>query len=464
MAEEAKEYTEDMQKLYVEFLLSDSELYGRCQAIIDSEYFDRKFRKSVKFIQEHVDKYTTVPTIDQLKANTGVEFTLVKDVDERHQEWFLDDFEQFCKHKALANAILGSTDLLEENQFGAVEKIIKDAVQVSLAKNLGTDYYNEPADRLRNLKSKNGGTSTGWTSMDNKLFGGFNKGELNIFAGGSGAGKSIFLQNLALNWSLMGLNVIYLSLELSENLTAMRMDAMGTGYSTKDLFKNLDDIDLRIKMQRKKAGAIQIVQLVNGCTVNDIRAYLKEYTVQTGIRPDCILVDYLDLMMPAQRKVPPSDLFIKDKFVSEELRNLAVELDLIFATASQLNRGAVDEIEFDHSHIAGGLSKIQTADNVIGIFSSRAMRERGRVQIQFMKTRSSSGVGQKLDLEFDLNTLRISDLPDEEQESSPAGDIYATLKKKSTLSKVKAGLVENQVIEDNVNHSDKLRSMLKGMD
>ena len=158
MAEEVKEYTEDMQKLYVEFLLSDSELYGRCQAIIDSEYFDRKFRKSVKFIQEHVDKYTTVPTIDQLKANTGVEFTLVKDVDERHQEWFLDDFEQFCKHKALANAILGSTDLLEENQFGAVEKIIKDAVQVSLAKNLGTDYYNEPADRLRNLKSKNGAT------------------------------------------------------------------------------------------------------------------------------------------------------------------------------------------------------------------------------------------------------------------------------------------------------------------
>ena len=200
----------------------------------------------------------------------------------------------------------------------------------------------------------------------------------------------------------MDLNVIYLSLELSEHLTAMRMDAMGTGYSTKDLFKNLDDVDLRIKMQKKKAGAIQIVQLVNGCTVNDIRAYLKEYTVQTGIRPDCILVDYLDLMMPAQRKVPPSDLFIKDKFVSEELRNLSVELDLLFATASQLNRGAVDEIEFDHSHIAGGLSKVQTADNVLGIFTSAPMRERGRYQIQFMKTRSSSGHGQRVDLQFDI--------------------------------------------------------------
>jgi len=463
MAEEQKEYTEDMQKLYVEFLLSDSELYARCQAILDAEYFDRKFRRSVKFIQEHATGYSALPTPDQIEAQTGVKFTLVKDVDERHQDWFLDDFEQFCKHKALANAILSSTDLLEENQFGAVEKLIKDAVQVSLAKNLGTDYYVDPADRLRNLKTLNGGTSTGWETMDTKLFGGFNKGELNIFAGGSGAGKSIFLQNLALNWSLMKLNVVYISLELSEQLTAMRMDAMNTGYSTKELYRNLDDVDLRIKMQRKKAGAIQIAQLVSGCTVNDIRAYLKEYTVQTGIRPDCILIDYLDLMMPVQQKVLPSDLFIKDKFVSEELRNLAVELDILFATASQLNRGAVDEIEFDHSHIAGGLSKIQTADNVIGIFSSRAMRERGRIQIQFMKTRSSSGVGQKIDLEFDGNTLRISDLPEGEEES-PVEDIYAKLKKKSTLSKVKSGLADNQVVDDQVDHTDKLRKMLKGME
>lgn len=454
-----KEYTEDMQKLYIEFLLSDSELYARCQAILNAEYFDRKLRKSVKFIQEHVNGYSVVPTPEQLKAQTGVEFTLVKDIDARHDEWFLDDFEQFCKHKALANAILNSTDLLEENQFGAVEKMIKDAVQVSLAKNLGTDYYTEPAERLRNLKTLNGGTSTGWQTMDSKLFGGFNKGELNIFAGGSGAGKSIFLQNLALNWSLMKLNVIYVSLELSENLTAMRMDAMNTGYSTKDLYKNLDDVDLRVKMQKKKAGSIQIVQLTSGCTVNDIRAYLKEYTVQTGIRPDCILIDYLDLMMPAQKKVPPSDLFIKDKFVSEELRNLAVELDILFATASQLNRGAVDEIEFDHSHIAGGLSKIQTADNVIGIFSSRAMRERGRIQIQFMKTRSSSGVGQKVDLEFDLNTLRLRDLSEEDQEEQTSGSIFESIKKKSTMNKIH----ENQTVDESVDHADKLKSLLKSI-
>jgi hypothetical protein len=119
-------------------------------------------------------------------------------------------------------------------------------------------------------------------------------------------------------------------------------------------------------------------------------------------------------MMPKSKKVSPADLFIKDKYVSEELRNLAVESQMLMATASQLNRASVEEIEFDHSHIAGGLSKVQTADNVFGIFTSRAMKERGRYQLHFMKTRSSSGVGQKVDLEFDVDTLRIKDLIEEE--------------------------------------------------
>jgi len=107
---------------------------------------------------------------------------------------------------------------------------------------------------------------------------------------------------------------------------------------------------------------------------------------------------------------------------------------LFYANDILTHNSAVEEIEFDHSHISGGLSKIQTADNVIGIFTSRAMKDRGRYQIQFMKTRSSSGVGQKVDLEFDVDTLRIKDLVDESESSSaPQSTIYEKLKKTSTV-------------------------------
>jgi hypothetical protein len=43
------------------------------------------------------------------------------------------------------------------------------------------------------------------------------------------------------------------------------------------------------------------------------------------------------------------------------------------------------------------------------------MRERGRYQIQLMKTRSSSGVNSKIDLEFDVDSLRIRDLGEDEE-------------------------------------------------
>ena len=120
------------------------------------------------------------------------------------------------------------------------------------------------------------------------------------------------------------------------------------------------------------------------------------------------------------------------------MRNFSMETQTVFVTASQLNRSAVEEIEFDHSHIAGGISKIQTADNVIGIFTSNAMRERGQYQLQLLKTRSSSGVGSKINLVFDRDSLRISDsdLDDDDlavgtQDASKVTDI---LKRKTTIS------------------------------
>jgi len=217
------------------------------------------------------------------------------------------------------------------------------------------------------------------------------------------------MMNIALNWLQQGLSGVYITLELSEELTSLRTDAMLTNMSTKDIRKDIDTTELKVKLVSKKSGNYQVKGLPAQSNINDIRAYLKEYQIQTGKRVDFVMIDYLDLLMPVSAKVSPNDLFVKDKYVSEELRNLAKELGILMVTASQLNRSAVEEIEFDHSHISGGISKINTADNVFGIFTSRAMKERGKYQIQCMKSRSSTGVGQKIDLEYNIETMRITD-------------------------------------------------------
>ncbi len=456
-----KEYSPELQKLFLEMMLEDAQSYVRVQNIYNPENFDRSLREVAKFIKSHTDDHKAMPTHEQVRAVTNVDLKRVPDLTEDHYSWFMAEFEGFTRRNELERAILKSADLLEKGDYDPVEKLIKDAVQISLTKDMGTDYFLDPRARLLAIKSNNGQVSTGWPTLDKRLFGGMNRGELNIFAGGSGSGKSLFMQNIAINWVTQGLNGVFLTLELSEGLCAMRMDSMVANCSTKEVFKDLDTVEMKVKMVGKKSGALRIKYMPAQSNVNQIRSYLKELQVQTGLKIDFIMVDYLDLVMPVSAKVSPNDLFVKDKYVSEELRNLARELNILMITASQLNRGAVEEIEFDHSHIAGGLSKINTADNVFGIFTSRAMRERGRYQLQLMKTRSSSGVGMKVDLEFDLESLRITDPGEEAQESGLRGvgatNILSQIKTNSTVAPSEESNIQASV------DSSKLKSMLAGL-
>jgi archaellum biogenesis ATPase FlaH len=435
-----KDYGYEVQKLYLELMLSDAEVFVRCQGIFDHTLFDRKLQDAAEFINEYAKQYTVLPEYDMVNASCRLDLKRPDIVKDGHLEWLMDEFESFTRHKAIERAIIASADLLEKHNYGEVESLIKTAVQIGLARDMGTDYFADPRGRLMGLKDKNGQISTGWPCMDRKLFGGMNRGELNIFAGGSGAGKSLFLANLGVNWALQGLNVVYLTLELSEALVSMRIDSMITGVPTREIFRDLDDVEMKVKMIGKKAGMLQIKYMPSGKTVNDIRAYVKEYEIKCGKPIDVLLIDYMDLLMPIGKKISAENLFVKDKYVSEEIRNLAMEKQVLCVTAAQLNRGAVEEVEFDHSHISGGLSKIQTADNVFGIFTSRAMRERGRYQLQLMKTRSSSGVGQKIDLEFNLDSLKISDLPEDEQDtqnnaSRGGSSIIDQIKRKTDLQR-----------------------------
>jgi len=412
------DYGYDIQKVYLEMFMTDAESFVRCQGVFDPGTFDRRLAEPAKFIKTYVEEHNALPTFDMVNAATDTNLKDPGQLQENHYDWLLQDFETFSKHKALEAAILKSADLLENGEYGACEDLVKQAVQIGLQKDLGTDYWQDPRSRLEAIKDKNGQVSTGWPTLDKKLFGGFNRGELNIFAGGSGSGKSLFMANMGVNWALAGMNVMYLTFELSENLVSMRLDAMTTEIPSRDIFKSIDDVEMKVKMVGKKSGAFQVKYMPTGKNANDVRAYLKEYEIKTGRKVDVLLIDYLDLMHPIGQKISAENLFVKDKYVSEELRNLAMELNCIFVTASQLNRSSVEEIEFDHSHISGGISKINTADNLIGIFTSRAMRERGRYQIQLMKTRSSSGVGMKVDLGFDVDTLRIFDLGEDDDSNS----------------------------------------------
>lgn len=459
----SEDYNLDTQRLLIEALISDSVLFAKCQNIIKPEYFHKQYEKVIKFVHGFADEYKSLPSIEQVYAKTGQELQIISDITPQHQQFFSDEIEKFCRHKALSLAIIEGAGLIEKGQYTSVEKLVKDAILVGLHKDLGTDYYEDPRARLMKLKNDNGNISTGWASVDKKLYN-VGRGELMIFAAPSGGGKSVALQNLAVNMSLQGSNCVYITLELSEELCAKRMDSMVSNVKTTDIYKNLDDVELKVKIAGKTAGQITIKKMPSGVCARDIAAYLKEWQIQNNTSPTVLLVDYLDLMMPNDKRISPGDLFVKDKFVSEELRALGHEFDLLVATASQFNRSAVDVLEFDHGHIAGGLSKIQTADNVIGILSSARSRERGEIEFQFLKTRNSSGVGSKTVLKYDINTLRITDNDENWAENQNSNTTQSTSIMNSIRAKkptpAQAEAKETMSVEDKKAQTDKLRGLI----
>ena len=182
-----KDYSADLQRLFLEMMLSDAQSFVRIQNIYNPDNFDRSLKETATFLKEYAQQYKSLPTLDQIKAVTGVELKPAVGLTDEHLDWLMTEFETFTRRKELERAILQSADLLEKGDFDPVEKLIKDAVQISLTKDMGTDYFASPSERLKKIKDNNGQVSTGWENLDRLLYGGFNRGELNIFAGGSGS-------------------------------------------------------------------------------------------------------------------------------------------------------------------------------------------------------------------------------------------------------------------------------------
>ncbi len=414
MTEQLTQYNEEVQRVLLSFMMSDPTLFARSRNIIEDEYFENKLRPAVRFIQDYSDQYKSLPTKIQVKATTGIDIEAVdQKTIEAHGNWYLDTVEAFCRFRAIENTILDGPELLKTGRYGEIEKRLRDAMIISLTRDLGSQYYSDPLARIHRLRDNSNLISSGWPSLDDKLDGGLSRGGLHIFCGGSGSGKSLWMLNLALNKVEEGLNVVYFTLELSEDLTDSRVDSMVTGMTKAEIFSNAHRAAAIISKKGKNSGDLTTKKFSEaGTTCNDLRAYLKEYRIQRGYDPDLICVDYLDLLYPNNAKIDAGNLFVKDKFVAEELRSIAGDYDIPMVTASQLNRQSVDSSEFDHAHIAGGISKINTADNVFAILFSTSMRERGEYELQFLKTRSAGSVGHKVKFAFDKATLRITERAD----------------------------------------------------
>lgn len=409
------------QLTLINLMISDGSVFTRVKPILNPCYFDKKFQTTIAYLLDFSNEYNTLPTIHQLNNESRIEYTLVNGISENInlQKSVLDIVEHFCKKRALEIAIEKAYDRLSQGDTSSIESIIKEAQSISIKKDLGINYWENSKEWLHKLDVEMGVLPTGFKSIDTLLDGGFSWAQLNYIVAPSGGGKSLAMANLALNWSLMGYNVLYFTLELDKELVGKRIMAMQQEIAYKNISHNIDTCSQRVSLYKmnNKPGVLQIIELPRAATPSDVLSCIQTFETETNIIPQILCVDYAGIMHPSDKRVDINNIHLRDKNIAEELREIARvrthnNKKTMVISAAQITKDASSEMEFTQSNVAGGNTLVHTADNIISARTNDVMRQRGEYELKFIKCRNSGATDKKIKLAYNIDTLRLSDLDD----------------------------------------------------
>ena len=329
-------------------------------SILKSEYFDPEYISHVEFLLDYHHKHNTNPSVKLMNAETETDQKYEKyhvPIDE--VEYSAEEVESFCKQCAMRDAVSESYPLIQQGDFGTVYKMVSDALNVSLATDLGISVFEESKELLEKLSEDLSHVSCGIKTWDDLMGGGNLPKQLQIVSANSGGGKSISLSNVANNYVLQGLDVMYVSLELPPEMVFLRQAYILTSTSHRVWKSKIFEIAEKIEhFKEMGAGDFRIIRLPGGSNANHMRSYIKQYEIENGKPPDVLIIDYMDLMSPISKMHAQRGVSEEDKAKSEDIYELLHAYNMIGWTASQQNRDALKMNEPNQSVIAGGLSKI----------------------------------------------------------------------------------------------------------
>lgn len=402
----------DLQFTIVSALATNRQIMASLNGIVKPSYFDPTLKKSVAYLKEYYEKYSDVPTPEIFAAVTKLTPLDFKELDKGTIEFIIDNAESHCRQSAVTEAILKGPDLIEAGSYEVIIKELQDALLVGVQKEMGMDYFTDPYARLQQTLVVEQRIPLGIPQLDAALGGGMNRQELLLFLANSGGGKSMTKLNVCNNWLASGLNGIYVSLEMAEGVVSKRLDQMISGIPADKMFAQMDMVAEFIMKAAVKYGKFKIKRFPeNRTTASDISSYLQHLKRSTGFDPDFIAIDYIDITGSSTVK-QVENMFVKDKFVTEEIRALGFDYNALMLSSSQLGRTAIEVENLNQSHIQGGMSKINTTDYAVAIRQTDMMRAAGEIEFQILKSRNSDGTGKKIITGWDPVSLRIVDKTD----------------------------------------------------
>jgi hypothetical protein len=207
----------------------------------------------------------------------------------------------------------------------------------------------------------------------------------------TGVGKSLFMCHMAAACTSMGKNVLYITLELSEEEVGKRIDANLLNVTFDDLMALSKDMYEKrvVRLKNKTSGKLIVKQYPTaGASVIHFKSLLNELALKKSFKPDIIFVDYLNLCMSARIKMGGSvNSYTYIKSIAEELRGLAVEHNVPIVSATQVNRAGFNNSDIGMENTSESFGLPATADLMIALIATDDLTALGQLMVKQLKNR-----------------------------------------------------------------------------
>ena len=367
------QYGTSFQSKIITSLLLNNKFIKTVYDILEVSYFDADSNKFlIKEIKKYFDKYKIPPTMEALKViiddleNDTLKTSIVDSLRNAwsHREspdlpFVKEKSLEFCKNQVVKNAIMDSVELLEQQKYDDIKRIIDDAMKAGVETDIGHEYITGLEERL--TKQTRLCLPTQWDSVNDLMDGGLAGGELGVIVAPAGIGKSWTLQALGAHAVAKGKTVVHYTLELNAQYVGLRYDTIVSGQPTGNLQYYKEEVQQKIS--KLKGELIIKYYPTRTASVNTLTAHLQQCEMR-GIKPDLVIVDYADIMKSTQHF---NEKRHQLGHIYEELRGMAGEFDIPVWTASQANRSALEEDVIGAEKVSEDYSKVMTADFVMSM-------------------------------------------------------------------------------------------------
>ncbi len=411
-------------------LLCDNTYPDRVIPYLNIDYFSDIAEKIIlKVILSYYQKYNTTPILSEISTiinSKKIDEKTYKQISDKLEtiknitasdniDWLVDETESFCQDRALYNSVTEAINIYSgdsKKDKGSIPEIIQEALSINFNKTLGHHFISDREKRWDEYHVSDRRYEFDIDILNKITKGGVYPKTITVFVAQPGTGKTLILCHLAANYLKQGLNVLYISMEMSEKRISERIDENILNLTQDELEtiakeKYLDKFNNIIN---ESTGEIVVKEYPTGSAhKGHFINFIKELKLKQKFIPDVIMVDYINIC--ASMSNNSADKYDRIKTIIEELRSIAVELNVPLFTATQVNRTNFNNIDLDMSSASESGGIAFTADLMIGVAANDDLKKMHQLLFSQLKNRyNDTNYYNKFTVGVDYSHMKLYDV------------------------------------------------------